>query len=106
MVQHHLHKAADAFEIKNERCNTDGEQPKGHTIAEDDAQQGNVQDLKIHLIGIDSGTQEKADLYRKEQEGVEAEQQEDAHHKLPGEYEYGNELIVAARFGGRVITQD
>ncbi len=71
----------------------------GHAELEDDAQQGDVQDLEIHFIGVDTGPQKEADLYGKKDERVESEQQEDADDKLPGKYEQGGQSINDAGVG-------
>ena len=78
MAEHKADKSADGEEIDHEQRNAEGAQPNGHPEPENDAQQGDVQDLKIHLVGEDSGPQKEADLYGKKDKRVKSKQQKDA----------------------------
>src|SRR5690242_13568149 len=87
MEKHNLHEMTNAIAIENKHRDTAGEQPKRHAEAENNAEQGDIQNLKVHFVGIVSGAQKEADLDGKKDKRIEAEQQKYAHGKLPANYE-------------------
>jgi len=62
MAEHKVDKGADAEQVDHEKRNAESSQPEGHAEPENNAQQGDVQDLKIHLVGEDSGPQKEANF--------------------------------------------
>jgi len=93
MAERKVDKLVDGEDIHHEQSNAEGAQPEGHAEPENDAQQGDVQDLKIHLVGKDSGPQKKANLYGEKDDRVKSKQQKDADDELPGKYEDADHLI-------------
>src|SRR5262245_47477804 len=87
MAERQRDKVPDSEAIDDEQRNAERAQPDGHAEAENDAQQGDVQDLEVHFIGIDSSPQKEADLYGQEDKRIKSEQQKDADNELPGNYE-------------------
>src|SRR5687767_13292735 len=105
MAERNVDKVADTEAIDDEQRNAESAQPHGHAEPENDAQQGDVQDLEIHLVGKDSGPQKEADLYGQKDKRVKSKQQKDADDELPGKYEDADRLIEDARRGRITAAQ-
>ncbi|MGB5216240.1 MAG: hypothetical protein WBN88_21680 [Anderseniella sp.] len=97
-----MNELPDAVNVNQQQRSTCDEQPVRHSHPECDAKQGNIQNLKIHLVGIQSCTEQKADFNCQEQQGTHACQQQQADTYLPQDNERAEELVPAARFVQRV----